>query len=75
MTEEMTNNDETFETLDQILTDIVYAGRNMERIIEEYHPKKLDPAKIKAVIIHLNKASSLLREKIKPLLSEEDRDW
>ena len=72
MTEEMTNNDETLETLWQIQRDIGHASRNIHRLGSEYnHAKKLDPAKIRAVTKHLNRASYLLREKIKPLQDDE----
>ncbi len=76
MNEEMTNNDETYETLWQIRTDIGFASRNLERIMVQYRNGKfLHPPKIEAVTFHLNRASYYLREKIKPLLPEEDRDW
>ena len=76
MNEEMTNNDETLETLKQIQLDIGDASRNIHRLGSEYnHSKKLDPAKIRAVTISLNRASYLLREKITSMLSEEERDW
>ena len=76
MTEEMTQENETLKTLENIHQDLGFAIRNLERIIAEWrNVKNLDPAKIKAVTIHLNRASYYLREKITSMLSEEERDW
>ena len=68
----MNSNDEILKNLDQIFTDIALATRNMQRLAAEYsHSKKLDPGKIEAVTISLNKASYYLREKIKPIQDDE----
>ena len=72
MNEEMKNNDETLEALRQIQLDIGHAGRNLSRIGAQWRNGKfLDPAKIEAVTISLNRASSLLRDKIKPQIDDE----
>ena len=71
----MTNNDETDKTLWQIHRNIRLSGRNIKRITAQYREEKLlDPPKIEAAKSHLNWARHLLREKIKPMTSEEDTE-
>ncbi len=55
--------DEILKTLKNIDIDIGYAGHNLQRIMVQYYNVKfLDPAKIEAVTIHLNRALIRLRE-------------
>ena len=75
MNEEMKYFDETDKTLWQIHRNITLSGRNIERITAQYREEKLlDPPKIEAAKSHLNWARYLLREKIKPMTSEEDTE-
>ena len=72
----LNNNDEILETLKNIDTDLGYASRNLSRIGAQWrNAKLLDPPKIRAVTLLLNRASHYLQEKITSRLSEEERDW